>query len=43
MGFMPAEIGMLTGGCNPIPLRISMDGPAIVITTRDLEAGASYF
>lgn len=43
MGFMPAEIGMLTDGCNPIPLKTSMEGPAIVVTTRDLEAGARYF
>jgi hypothetical protein len=43
MGFMPAEIGKLTDGCNPIVLRTSMEGPVIKVTTKDLEAGASYF
>jgi hypothetical protein len=43
MGFMPAEIGMLSGGCNPIPLKASADGAMIVIRTADLEAGAQYF
>jgi hypothetical protein len=43
MGFMPSEIGKLTGGCNPIPLRTSIKGPMIVVTTTDLEAGARYF
>ncbi len=43
MGFKPAEIGIVTGGCNPIPLEKSADGQMIVLKARDLEAGAQYF
>ncbi len=43
MGFNPAEIGKVTGGCNPIPLEKSTEGRMIVLKTRDLEAGAQYF
>ncbi len=43
MGFKPTEIGIVTGGCNPIPLEKSADGQMIVLKARDLEAGAQYF
>ncbi len=43
MGFNPAEIGKVTGGCNPIPLEKSAEGQMIVLKVRDLEAGAQYF
>lgn len=43
MGFKPAEIGVETGGCNPIPVNKSIDGQMIVLKTRDLEEGAKYF
>lgn|SRR5574337_1849039 len=43
MGFKPMEIGMVTGGCNPIPLNKSVDGQTIVFKAKDLEEGAKYF
>ncbi len=43
MGFKPTEIGMETGGCNPIPVDKSIDGQMVVLKARDLEAGAKYF
>ena len=43
MGFAPTEIGMVTGGCNPIPLNKSVGGQMVVLKARDLEAGAQYF
>ncbi len=43
MGFKPEEIGMQTGGCNPIPVEKSTEGQMIVLKTHDLEAGAQYF
>ena len=43
MGFKPAEIGVETGGCNPIPVNKSVDGQMIVLKAKDLEEGAKYF
>ncbi len=43
MGFKPADIGRVTGGCNPIPVTTSLDGQMLVFKTKDLEAGAQYF
>jgi uncharacterized membrane protein len=43
MGFKPTDIGMMTGGCNPIPLNRSMDGQLLVLKAKDLEDGAQYF
>jgi uncharacterized membrane protein len=43
MGFKPTEIGMVSGGCNPIPVNKSVDGQMIVLKAKDLEAGAQYF
>jgi hypothetical protein len=43
MGFRPTDIGLMTGGCNPIPLNQSVDGQLIVLKAKDLEAGAQYF
>ncbi len=43
MGFKPTDIGMTTGGCNPIPINKSIDGQLIVLKARDLENGAQYF
>lgn len=31
------------GGCNPIPLKHTLEGDAIVIAARDLDQGARYF
>jgi len=43
MGFKPTDIGAMTGGCNPIPVRKSVDGQLLVLKARDLEDGARYF
>jgi uncharacterized membrane protein len=43
MGFKPADIGVMTGGCNPIPVTGSVDGQLIVLKAKDLEDGARYF
>lgn len=43
MGFKPADVGLVTGGCNPIPVNKSVDGKMLVFKTKDLEAGAQYF
>jgi uncharacterized membrane protein len=43
MGFPPAEIGTVTGGCNPISIKSSLEGQTIVFNATDLEAGAEYF
>ncbi len=43
MGFKPADIGKVTGGCNPIPIGKTVDGQTIVLKAKDLEEGAQYF
>lgn len=43
MGFRPADIGKATGGCNPIALDKTVEGPMVVLKAKDLEAGARYF
>ncbi|MCK9419941.1 MAG: DUF2318 domain-containing protein [Nitrospirae bacterium] len=43
MGFKPTDIGRETGGCNPIPVNMSVDGKMLMLKTKDLEAGAQYF
>ena len=43
MGFKPTDIGLMTGGCNPIPVNKSVDGQSVVLKAKDLEAGAQYF
>lgn len=43
MGFKPTDIGMTTGGCNPIPVKKSVEGQTIVLKAKDLEDGARYF
>jgi uncharacterized membrane protein len=43
MGFKPTDIGMATGGCNPIVVNKTEDGRMVVLKTGDLEAGAQYF
>lgn len=43
MGFKPTDIGMATGGCNPIVVNKTIDGEAIVLKAKDLENGAKYF
>jgi uncharacterized membrane protein len=43
MSFKYENIGIVTGGCNPIPLPRKMDGQVVVLKVKDLEAGAKYF
>ncbi|HTG02028.1 MAG TPA: DUF2318 domain-containing protein [Nitrospirota bacterium] len=43
MAFRPSEVGVITGGCNPIPINSSRDGQMIVLQTRELENGVKYF
>jgi hypothetical protein len=43
MGFKATEIGVQTGGCNPIPVDKSIDRQMVVLKAGDLEAGAKYF
>ena len=43
MEFRPSDIGVVTGGCNPIPLKTKTDNGMLVLKAKDLEAGAGYF
>jgi len=43
MSFKYETIGIVTGGCNPIPLARKMAGQVVVLKAKDLEAGAKYF
>ena len=37
------RVGLLTGGCNPVPLERSIDGDRIIVRAATIESGASYF
>ena len=41
--FPSAQINVITGGCNPIPLERSISGDTLTIQTDSLQAGAQYF
>lgn len=41
--FPVAKIGTVSGGCNPSPLKTTLNGAALEIAIGDLEAGARYF
>lgn len=43
MSFRYENIGIITGGCNPIPLPRKIVGQVVVLKTKDIEAGAKYF
>ena len=43
MGFKSTDVGHVTGGCSPIPLRNSQDGKTLVVKAADLETGVQYF
>jgi len=43
MGFESTDVGHITGGCSPIPLRNSQDGKTLVVQAKDLVEGAKYF
>jgi uncharacterized membrane protein len=41
--FPSAQINVITGGCNPIPLDKTISGGKMTITTDSLTQGAQYF
>lgn len=43
MTFPVAKIGIVSGGCNPSPLKTTLAGATLEIAVGDLEAGAHYF
>ena len=43
MRFQSANIGIITGGCNPIPIKNVAEKQFVVLQAKDLEAGAKYF
>lgn len=43
MSFKSTDVGHITGGCSPIPLKNSQDGTTLVVKAKDLEEGAQYF
>lgn len=43
MRFKSTNIGIITGGCNPIPLKNVTENQFVMLQAKDLEAGAKYF
>jgi len=43
MAFDPKDVGVVTGGCNPIPVPFRQEGGTVVVKTVDLEKGRMYF
>jgi uncharacterized protein (DUF983 family) len=43
MGFRSNDVGIITGGCSPIPVEKRMDGRLLVLKVKALEEGAKYF
>jgi hypothetical protein len=43
MGFKSTDVGRITGGCSPIPLKNSQDGKTLTVKAKDLEEGVKYF
>ncbi len=41
--FPSADINVITGGCNPIPLKRSISGDTLTITADSLQSGVQYF
>jgi uncharacterized membrane protein len=41
--FPSADINVITGGCNPIPVKRSVSGDTLTINVDSLQAGAQYF
>jgi hypothetical protein len=41
--FPSTRINVVQGGCNPAPLRSTIDGSSLVIDVQDLVAGQRYF
>jgi hypothetical protein len=43
MTFRSTDVGVLSGGCNPIPISKTVEGASVLIPTKDLDAGVKYF
>lgn len=43
MAFRSTDVGIRSGGCNPIPISATAQGDSILIPARDLEEGVKYF
>lgn len=43
MSFKSTDVGHISGGCSPIPLKNSQDGKTLTVKAKDLEDGAKYF
>lgn len=43
MAFRPEDIGVITGGCNPIPLETALTGRDLVLKATELEKARKYF
>ncbi len=43
MSIRLSDIGVITGGCNPLPLAVRTAGGMAALKTADLEAKAKYF
>jgi uncharacterized membrane protein len=43
MHFKSTNIEIITGGCNPIPVKKILDQKTALLKVKDLEAGAKYF
>jgi uncharacterized membrane protein len=41
--FPSAKINVVTGGCNPIPLKRTVSGDNLVIAASSLQAGQQFF
>ena len=41
--FASVKINVETGGCNPAPLSVQVQGDSVVIRSADIAAGAKYF
>ena len=43
MSFKSTDVGKISGGCSPIPVKNSQDGKTLTVKAKDLEDGATYF
>lgn len=43
MSFKSTDVGRISGGCSPIPLKNSQDGKTLTVKAKDLEEGVQYF
>lgn len=41
--FQLNRIGIITGGCNPHPLKFDLENDRVIIATQELFSGAKYF